>query len=131
MSKLICKVRLDHNICCGCLDNQIDDNNFKSCEGCELREQDYEIIKVGHSLFVGDWAMVLCPNGTIKRVPLDRVYDAKHVEKLPPVSETVMKLDRLIFNLHLLIDLFNSIDFSLYFLNTSFILEVTIFVDSL
>ena len=79
MDKLICKVRLNHNICCGCLDDQIEENNFKSCEGCELRDREYEILKIGHSLFIGDWAMVLGPDGKIKRVELDRVYDVKSV----------------------------------------------------
>ena len=79
MSKLICKVRLDRNVCCGCIDNQIDSNNFKSCEGCGLKEQEYEIIKVGHSLFIGDWAIVLSADGKIGRVALNRVYDVKRV----------------------------------------------------
>lgn len=97
MEKLICKVRLDHNICCDCIDRQCEDSEFKSCDGCELRNQDYEIIKVGHSLFIGDWAMVLGPDGKIKRVKLDRVYDVKRVSD--NFGELSWKLDKLLFQL--------------------------------
>lgn len=98
MEKLICKVRVDaRNVCYGCLDDQIRENSYKSCEHCELKNREYEILKVGHSLFIGDWAMVLGPDGTIKRVALDRVYDVKRVSD--NYGELCMKLDKLLFQL--------------------------------
>ena len=79
MSKLVCKLKIDKNTCYSCLDDQISSNKYIACEKCELKKREYEILSMGHSLFKGDWAMVLRPDGAIERVSLDRVYDVRHI----------------------------------------------------
>lgn len=71
--KILCKVLPDHNLCCDCIDGQEDGRSEKlACNDCLDRAPDYEILQFGHSLFGGDWAMVLL-DGEVERVKLDRV----------------------------------------------------------
>ena len=71
--KILCKLKPSENTCCGCVDDQL--RGYKTeadCKECLDRCPDYEILQFGHSLFVGDWAMVLDKDGNIKRVKLER-----------------------------------------------------------
>ena len=76
MQKLICKVK-DDNVCYGCIDRQIKDGFEKNCTGCTDNYYEGEILSFGHGLFVGDYAMVLRPDGRVERVPFKKIYDVK------------------------------------------------------
>lgn len=98
--KILCKVLPEQNTCCCCIADQLDGiTEHLDCYDCLDRIPDYEILQFGHSLFIGDWAMVLSSDGKVERVKLDRVKRVRTFEPTPPVSEAAMKLDRLIFNL--------------------------------
>ena len=71
--KILCKVVPENDICCNCIDDQLNGVKEKlECYDCLDRSPDYEILQFGHSLFIGDWAMVLL-DGKVERVKLDRV----------------------------------------------------------
>lgn len=74
----ICKIKPSNNTCCSCLDGQIQHGVILDCKMCEHTITSYELLSVGTRLFSGDYAMVLA-NGKIKKVPLESVYDVKHV----------------------------------------------------
>lgn len=70
---ILCKVMPETNDCCCCIDDQL--TGFKKkieCCDCLDNLPTYAILQFGHSLFIGDWAMV-CRNGKVERVSLDRV----------------------------------------------------------
>lgn len=72
MLNKICKVKPDKDHCCCCIDDQIDNDTFKDCDVCVMKQPDSELLSFGSSVFGKDYAFVLM-NGVIKRVPLDRV----------------------------------------------------------
>ena len=81
MLKMKCKVLPSkENDCYGCIDWQINAGMVKDCSVCDLRNTEYELINVGTALFTGDYAMVL-KDGKIRKVPLDRVYNIRHVKE--------------------------------------------------
>lgn len=75
--KILGKVKPDYDTCCGCLDEQTDGIKPKlGCAEClATRISYYEIIKIDHSLFKGDYAIVINDNGKFEKVSLDRLYD--------------------------------------------------------
>lgn len=70
----ICKVKpIDCPVCIAA------DKNYDmdyDCEKCEKNQMVYELISVGHSDSIGDWAMVI-KDGVIHRVASSRVWDVK------------------------------------------------------
>lgn len=50
-----------------------------NCDQCEENNVMYELLAIGHSESIGDWAMVL-RDGKITRVDLNRVWDVKSKE---------------------------------------------------
>lgn len=86
----ICKVRPTK--CPTCIAG---DKNYDipyDCDKCEANQAVYELISVGHSEDVGDWAMVL-KDSAIRRVALDRVTDVQtdyHAYSLPTSLTTVL-----------------------------------------
>ena len=83
MNKL-CKVKpLNCHICVAA------DKNYDmdyDCEKCEKNKAVYELISVGHSDSIGDWAMVM-KDGVIRRVALSRVWDVKEKPTLYEIPE--------------------------------------------
>ena len=80
--RLICKIKPDDNVCCGCLDMQFDGRiNPRDCEECLETIGKCEIVHFGHSFLKGDWALVLTASGTIKKIPVDRLFDVKRVKE--------------------------------------------------
>ena len=78
--KILGKVKPEYDTCCGCLDEQTDGiKQAMACSECLSRIPYSEIIKIGHSFWIGDYAMVLTENGHIKRYPLDRIFNV-HTE---------------------------------------------------
>lgn len=81
--KILCKVAPENDICCACIDAQLNGSKAKrECSDCLNKIPDYEVLQFGHSLFVGDWAMVLDSEGHVERVKLDRLkmVRTEHVE---------------------------------------------------
>ena len=97
--KILCKVYPSENTCCGCVDEQLrGEKPNMNCEECRKRIPDYEVLQFGHSLFVGDWAIVLDSEGRVTRVKMDRVRHVRTVSEgyMPDVVRT---LDKLVFSL--------------------------------
>ena len=81
--KILCKVLPDDNTCCNCIADQWDGyKEHLECSDCLDRIPDSEVLQFGHSLFIGDWAMVLDSDGHVERVKLDRVKRVRteHIE---------------------------------------------------
>lgn len=76
MMKLICKVK-DENICYGCVDRQLSEGFEKDCMSCTDDYYEGEILSFGHGLFIGDYAMVLRPDGRIERVSFKKICDVE------------------------------------------------------
>lgn len=76
--KILCKVYPSENTCFGCIDEQLrGDRDQMDCKECRAKIPDSEILQFGHSLFFGDWAMVLGSEGNVERVKLSRVKDVR------------------------------------------------------
>lgn len=74
--KTMCKVEPDHNICCSCIDNQVDYHRYEDCSKCRFKSEEYELIEIVPGLFGKDYAYVL-KDGKIRRVNLDRIFGVK------------------------------------------------------
>lgn len=72
----VCRVKPDRDICSACMNSRriklMDD-----CPVCGLVTMEYELLSIGYAFYIGDYAMVMNPDGEIERVELDRVYDIK------------------------------------------------------
>lgn len=76
--KIICKVKPSGNVCCGCIDDQLAGiTKPLDCYTCIAKLPDCEVLQFGHSLFTGDWAIVLDSAGNVERVKLDRVKNVR------------------------------------------------------
>lgn len=76
--KIICKVYPSENACCGCVDEQLrGDRVHMDCNECRKKIPEYEVLQFGHSLFFGDWAIVLCSDGTVEKVKMSRVKEVR------------------------------------------------------
>lgn len=73
----ICKIKPSDDICCSCLDGQIQHGVILDCVMCEHKLTSYELLSICHGLFY-DYAMVLM-DGRIKKVPLKSVYNVREV----------------------------------------------------
>ena len=76
---LIGRMKPDYDICCSCIDIQADRKQYKDCGKCVLNCVDYQIIKVGTTVFGRDYAMIL-KDGKIKKVPLDMLHHVKNID---------------------------------------------------
>lgn len=70
-----CKVKPKYNTCAMCIDMQILCNDTVSCSECPY-SKDYELLKVGTTLFGSAYAIV-CREGLAKKVPLCKVIGIK------------------------------------------------------
>lgn len=70
---LKCDVLPDSNDCYGCIDTHIDAGRGINCGGCKSFILDCELLSVGVTVFGKEYAFVVTPNGSIKRVKLDQI----------------------------------------------------------
>ncbi len=72
-----CKIKPTKNDCSLChTANEFYDFELH-CDSCMDKEPVCELLSLGYNRSVGEWAMVLYPNGTIERVELYRVCDVQ------------------------------------------------------
>lgn len=74
----MCKVKPELHHCRSCLEMQETLGIIQSCSNCFSEIDEYELLNVGSSFWVGDYAMV-CRNGIVKKVSLDRIYDVREI----------------------------------------------------
>lgn len=73
----VCKVKPDYNVCCSCIDYQIDNHIVLNCDHCSERDKtDYEIVEEGHTFFYGDYVIVN-KDGIKIKLKKKRVYDIR------------------------------------------------------
>lgn len=97
--KILCKLKPIDNTCFCCVADQLDGiTPEKDCHVCLDRTPDYEILQFGHSLFFGDWAMVLDSEGHVEKVKLRRVKRVRTVSE-GYMPDVLRNLDKLIFSL--------------------------------
>lgn len=78
--KILCKVMPSSDICCACIDSQLNGyTETKECYECITQMPDYEILQFGHSLFGRDWAVVLSSGGVLERVALKRIMNVRTI----------------------------------------------------
>lgn len=78
----VCRVKPKIKCCRACLSSAERYGIIKSCSDCSCTYDEYELIGVGRGFLAKDYAFV-CKNGTIKRVPLDRIFDIRNVDERP------------------------------------------------
>jgi hypothetical protein len=86
--KILCKVKPKYDTCCVCIDEHSDRHEFIDCQKCKLHIPEYEVLKIGYTLFKGDYAIVLL-DGKVERVSLDRLFDVRTVH----VEEAMSRVD--------------------------------------
>lgn len=71
---IICRLKPDHNICCSCIDEQVDAGITKDCDKCKQYLW-VELIQLGATIFGRDYAFVTGPttNWTIEKVDTKRI----------------------------------------------------------
>ena len=70
----ICRLKPDHNVCCSCIDEQVDAGKKKDCDKCP----EYlwvELLQLGATIFGRNYAFVTGPstNWTIEKVDAKRL----------------------------------------------------------
>lgn len=73
----VCKVLPPVETCRLCIQAQEMYDMHESCSSCKDLEQEYELLSVGSSFGIGDYAMIL-NGGKVERVSLDRLLDVRN-----------------------------------------------------
>lgn len=70
----ICRLKPDHNVCCSCIDAQVDTGEKKDCNTCPEFSW-VELLQLGATIFGRDYAFVTGPttNWTIEKVDAKRI----------------------------------------------------------
>lgn len=96
----ICRLKPDHNVCCSCVDEQVDVGEKKDCDKCKQYLW-VELLQLGATIFGRSYAFVTGPTTkwTIEKVDAKRIGCCAYVADNDYDNHTLQRFNDYLINI--------------------------------